>query len=122
MVKESESTLFSIVTSYAARGWSVLPIWGVSSTGTCRCLGSCTSPGKHPMTKTGYKEASREIAKLAEWFGRDDSNVGIRTGIDSGLVVLDIDDRHDGEVGLGTLDVIPGHVVDQDGHRWSPVQ
>jgi hypothetical protein len=82
---------------YAARGWRVFPIYECRETGTqCSC-GSrkCTSPGKHPRTKTGLKEATTEAAQIRAWWRQwPNANIGIATG--NGLLVIDIDPRHGG--------------------------
>jgi hypothetical protein len=71
---------------YARRGWEGFP---------------CKARAKNPATKNGFLDATIDPAQLADWWGRDPcSNVAIRTGEKSGLVVLDID----GEDGFAALD------------------
>ncbi len=91
--------------SYAARGWAVLPVHTPLAQG-CSCEQDCgSSAGKHPRTRHGLKEASRNPDRIWRWWRRwPDANVGIRTGRESGLVVLDVDVRHDGEASLETLE------------------
>lgn len=90
--------------AYAARGWRVFPIYECRETGTqCSC-GSrkCASPGKHPRTKTGLKEATLDAAQIRSWWRQwPDANVGIATG--NGLLVVDIDPRHGGDDSLDAL-------------------
>lgn len=90
---------------YAAHGWLVLPVHTPLPEG-CSCGADCgASAGKHPRTLHGLKEASRNPDQLWQWWQRwPDANVGIRTGRESGLVVLDVDVRHGGEVSLETLE------------------
>ncbi len=59
--------------------------------GKCTCGKSdCGSPGKHPRTPNGFKDASTDPAIVAEMFGKyGDSNIGIATGPISGVWVLD---------------------------------
>jgi hypothetical protein len=90
---------------YAARGWAVLPVHVPLPQG-CSCEQDCgASAGKHPRTRHGLKEASRNPDRIWIWWRRwPEANVGIRTGRESGLVVLDVDVRHDGEASLETLE------------------
>ena len=62
------------------------------------------SPGKHPRTKQGLKEATTSIAVIEQWWRQwPDANVGIVTGKASGVIVLDIDGE-DGEESLLNLE------------------
>lgn len=84
--------------AYAARGWRVFPIYECRATGTqCSCGNrKCTSPGKHPRTKTGLKEATLDATQIRAWWRQwPNANIGIATG--AGLVVADIDPRHGGD-------------------------
>jgi len=82
---------------YVERGWFVVPLHSPAK-GGCSCGRSdCASPGKHPRTAHGLKDASREPAKVREWWQRwPDANIGVLTGPESGIIVLDVD----GEPGL----------------------
>lgn len=69
---------------YAAAGLPVLPL-----------------DGKIPRNENGLKRASADVAVIAEWVRRWPAmGLGIRTGAESGLVVLDVDVQHGG---AGTL-------------------
>jgi hypothetical protein len=84
--------------AYAARGWRVFPIYECRATGTqCSCGNrKCSSPGKHPRTKTGLKEATLDATQIRAWWRQwPSANIGIATG--KGLVVADIDPRHGGD-------------------------
>lgn len=85
-------------------GWPVLPVHSIRN-GACTCGRSdCTSPGKHPRTRHGVKEASTDPKAIRAWWSRwPDANVGIRTGAESGLVVLDVDPRNGGDPALSDL-------------------
>jgi hypothetical protein len=84
---------------YARRGWAVFPLHSVKD-GTCTCGNrACDSPGKHPRTERGFKDATTDEAVIRAWWGRwHSANVGIRTGTESGLVVVDVDPRHGGSI------------------------
>ena len=64
---------------YSAMGWPVFP---------CK--------EKVPITTNGFKDATTNDALIHTWWGNEDHNVAIRTGVESGLVVVDIDAKHNG--------------------------
>lgn len=78
--------------AYVGRSWAVLPLHSVSD-GQCTCGKlDCRSPGKHPRTQNGLKDATRAPDIVREWFARwPGANIGIATGAISGIVVLDVD-------------------------------
>jgi len=56
------------------------------------------------MTPHGHREATTDTSVIQAFFAQhSDANVGIRTGRDSGLLVLDIDPRHGGDDTLAEL-------------------
>lgn len=79
---------------YAARGWLVIPLNSPTARG-CSCRqADCAKPGKHPRTAHGLKDASCDPAIIHEWWTRwPDANIGIVTGPESGILVLDVDGR-----------------------------
>lgn len=81
--------------NYASEwGWAVMPLhWIPAGSDVCSCGNAqCSSPGKHPLTKNGSKDASKDFAQIEAWFKQwPDANIGIATGPASGIVVLDID-------------------------------
>ena len=83
---------------YARRGWRVFPLHGVVD-GSCTCPnGECSSPGKHPRVRRGLHEASTDPDRITHWWRRwPDANIGIATGAVSGVVVIDVDLRHDAD-------------------------
>jgi Bifunctional DNA primase/polymerase, N-terminal len=86
---------------YASLGWHVLPLHNAISGGGCSCgRPSCHSPGKHPRTRRGCKDASADPSQIDRWWVKwTGANIGIATGAISGIVVLDID----GAEGRATL-------------------
>jgi hypothetical protein len=93
---------------YAERGWKVFPVHCISG-GRCTCGRAVDdkdghSPGKHPRTKHGLKDASDDPAVITRWWSKwPDANVGIATGEASGFVVIDIDPRNGGDTSLKAL-------------------
>lgn len=88
--------------SYIARGWHVHPIHSMRD-GACSCGVACSSPGKHPRTPNGFKDATTDPAILQGWLDQwPDMNIGIATG-PSNLLVLDVDPAHGGHTSLEAL-------------------
>ena len=83
---------------YASRGWPVLPLHSAEK-GRCSCGDpNCGSAGKHPRTQHGVKDASKDPEQIHRWWRLwPDANVGIATGVVSGILVVDIDPRNGGE-------------------------
>lgn len=85
---------------YAGRGWRVFPCHSIRD-GACSCGRECASPGKHPRTKNGVKDATTDSNQIIKWWTRwPDANIGIATG--NGLTVIDVD----GTKGLAELGAI----------------
>ncbi len=90
--------------AYAARGWHVFPCHSARA-GRCSCgAPACQHPGKHPRTLHGLKDATTDPALITRWWQQwPDANVAVATGAVSGLVALDEDPRHGGDVSLDLL-------------------
>ena len=100
--------------TYARRGWHVIPLHDMSA-GVCSCSdgASCSTPGKHPRIMKWQHRATTDTATLTEWWRRwPAANVGIATGVRSGLVVLDVDPRHGGDEQLVALEAEHGKLPD----------
>jgi len=108
--------------AYANLSWPVLPLHSIVD-GRCTCgRADCSSPGKHPhgrLVPNGARDATTDGTVIARWFnGNAEINIGVCTGADSGLVILDIDPSHGGDESfrrleskygrLDTLEVITG--------------
>ena len=89
---------------YGSRSWLVLPLYSVEG-GRCTCGDvNCRSPGKHPRTQHGVKDASTLSWQIQRWWKFwPSANVGIATGIASGLIVLDIDPQNGGDASYEQL-------------------
>lgn len=80
--------------AYVRRNWAVFPLHSIDDNGCCTCGDSrCRDAGKHPRVRRGFKDATRDEAKILEWFGKGAplSNIGVVTGEISEITVLDID-------------------------------
>ncbi len=95
---------------YAKRGWLVIPLHTPTAQG-CSCgRVDCASPAKHPRTRNGSKDGSRDPDTIREWWRRwPDANVGIATGPEGGILVLDVDGAQ-GEQSLVDL-AQRGHIL-----------
>ena len=92
---------------YISRGWRVIPLHKITD-GKCTCgKVDCSSPGKHPLTANGTKDASIDPEQIRLWFENTDCNIGVCAGETSGLVVLDIDPAHGGDEALKALPELP---------------
>ncbi len=90
---------------YAERGWKIVPLrWPVDSRCSCKEGVNCGSPAKHPLTENGFHDASADPEVIRRWWARwPRANIGIRTGAESGIIVLDVDSYMGGEESLADL-------------------
>lgn len=71
--------------------WKVFPVHYMRD-GKCSCgKDDCSNAGKHPMTASGFKDASDEPAQVKALWKNNSSNIGIVTGEASGIIVIDVD-------------------------------
>ncbi len=94
------------------RTWAVLPVWTVLA-GRCTCSArDCPSPVKHPighLAPHGVYDATIDPARVRAWWRAcPAANLGIATGSDLGLAVLDVDPRHGGDESLADLQAMHG--------------
>ena len=84
--------LLKSAAAYLARGWSVIPM---------------EPRGKRPLVQWAeYQQRRATAEELSAWYRRwSSANVGIVTGAISGIVVLDVDQRHGGALSLAQLDI-----------------
>lgn len=90
---QDRDLLLEVAVRYAEHGWPVVPLHTPNDHG-CSCSRStqCSSPGKHPRTEHGLGDASTDTSQVRAWWSRwRDANVGVTTGSESGLLVLDVD-------------------------------
>lgn len=98
-------------------GWAVIPLHSIVE-GRCTCGNNqCASPGKHPLVSSGLHGASKDPDQIIWWWNKwPYANIGIRTGIESGLSVIDVDPRHGGDLSLETFEqYIPDTVMQLTG-------
>jgi hypothetical protein len=102
------SEILHAAIQYALRGWPVVPLHGVDSTGRCDCGAMDReteipgwkkhNPGKEPYEPTGHRAASTDLNQIQIWWTKyPNANVAIQTGWKSGVTVLDVDAAHEGD-------------------------
>jgi putative DNA primase/helicase len=72
---------FEFAKLYIRCGWPVHPLLEKS---------------KKPATKRGFKDASKDPIQVSKWFQDSALNIGIVTGRDSGIAVIDVDPKNGG--------------------------
>lgn len=96
---------------YARRGWQVFPCHHPTrGAAPCSCGHvDCSSPAKHPLVRRGLHAASRDASELRSWWARwPRANVAVRTGRESGIVVVDVDPEHGGDATMRDLEAAQG--------------
>ena len=89
LTESRTAALVASARALAAEGFRVFPCHTALEDG-CSCGSECASPGKHPRTPNGCKDATSDAATIEAWWRRwPDANVGVATG--GGLVVIDLD-------------------------------
>jgi putative DNA primase/helicase len=85
---------------FTRNGWPVFPAHGVQKGAVCTCRHGpeCSSIGKHPATRRGWKDATLDPGQVKEWFA-DNPNYNLALACGS-ITVLDVD----GEKGRQSLE------------------
>jgi hypothetical protein len=96
-----------------ADGHSVLPLhWATNGRCSCRKR-DCASVGKHPLTRHGVHDATRNEATIRHWWSKyPKANIGVATGKISDLIVIDVDTRHGGKESLARFESENGPLPD----------
>lgn len=99
--------MLAAAVDYIGQGWHVIPLHSIVD-GHCSCgKPACDkSAGKHPRITSGpgHRVGSLDETQVRQWWQDwPNANVGIVTGIDSDLLVLDVDGDK-GEASLATLE------------------
>lgn len=116
---EATASRLDVALDLAANlGWPVFPLHSPITTSKeeadrrCSCkTPGCANVGKHPRTKHGFKDATTELAAIERlWKESPQGNIGIACGVHAGIVVVDIDPRHGGDVTLEGLEAEHGRL------------
>ena len=115
--KKKRDSIEKPLKRYAKIGWSILPLHYPIHRGKktkCSCKkADCSSVGKHPLTKNGLKDASTDGKQIQQWAEEyPDANIGVKTGKESGIIVVDIDVKHNGFESLDELQEEFGQIPD----------
>jgi putative DNA primase/helicase len=105
-VASKPKTPLEAALAYARRGWPVFPLHHPDPHRGCSCIDAngCRSPGKHPRTRKGLKDATTDPAQIRRWWELYPLvNVGLAMGRKSGLVAVDVDPRSGGDASLCEL-------------------
>ncbi|PIC75034.1 bifunctional DNA primase/polymerase [Sporosarcina sp. P17b] len=73
--------------------WHVFPVHSLNA-GKCTCSNpDCKQIAKHPIPHNGLKSATNDPETIKQWWTVDypGANIGVRTGLESGIFVLDVD-------------------------------
>lgn len=109
----NSNLLLDVALECARRGWPVFPVHSMRD-GQCSCGHSdCSNQAKHPRILNNLNEATTAPALVTGWWQNfPDANIGIATGQQAGLVVLDIDSYHGGDASLDQLEARHGKLPD----------
>ena len=113
--------MLEVALKYAeALEWAVLPLHNIED-GKCSCKNiKCTSPGKHPRTMKGVKDASKDVTQIQKWWGMwPTANIGIATGFISGFFAVDIDPRNFGDNQIEELQTAYGQTLPDDVYAFT---
>jgi hypothetical protein len=111
--------------AYAARGWHIFPCHYPIIKGNqtlCSCdaaraqrkdkegnpLPLCTDIGKHPKTYNGFYDATNDPKTIRELWRDKNANIGLPGGQLNNLFIVDVDNYHQGDETLATLEKIYG--------------
>lgn len=103
--EQTPSRMLGWALAYAARGFLVHPLH-TARAGHCSCgKRECSASGKHPRLPKWPSRATTESQEIRAWWTRwPEANIGLLTGARSGVIVLDIDPRNDGDASLASLE------------------
>lgn len=98
---------------YASLGLRVVPLHGAYAR-LCTCNNpACRSPAKHPRTINGLKDGSSDAEVVTRmWTRWPFASIGICTGTDSGVLVIDLDDLQQ------VPDVLRSWALDEHPPTW----
>lgn len=121
----SDNPLENAALHYAIAGYPVFPLHNPIFAGdavrcSCRDWKNCNKVGKHPRTWHGVKDATTDLETIRGWWRQwPNANIGLATGANSGVFVLDIDPKSGGFHNLEDLEDayggLPGTLTQRTG-------
>lgn len=100
VIAKFSAEILEAALKYAARGWAVFPL---------------RKNSKEPATLNGFYAATTDPEQIKCMFKEDrEFNLGIRTGKESDLIVIDVDPKNGGYDSLGDLTEIHGNFEEKN--------
>jgi putative DNA primase/helicase len=99
---------------YIAGGWQIFPCHTIER-GRCTCKKGldCENPGKHPLTQHGFYNATADRQTINAWMAHwPNANWALRTSLETGFTVIDIDIGHGGFQTIAALEQQRGPLPD----------
>lgn len=100
---ENKVKLYAALNYAENCGWLVFPLHNATGVNECSCGDpKCgNKAGKHPRTTDGFHSATTDLDTITKWWtDYPDANIGVRTGPESGIFVLDVDKKSNGHHSL----------------------
>lgn len=98
--KRGEALLEAAI-EYARLGIPVFPLHSINGKGNCTCgKRDCSTPGKHPRTRHGLKEATTNKATIRKWWERWGAKANIGGVLGDRYIAIDIDPKNGGDASL----------------------
>lgn len=91
-VRPSAEDRIRAATWFAERGFGVFSVWSATPAGACRCPkgSACDSPGKHPITPSGFHDATTDPERIRTLLSAgSEPNYGLVCP--DGVFALDVD-------------------------------
>ena len=89
----SGTPLYEAALLYGKQAWPVVPMHSPTAAGcSCSAGAECPTPGKHPRTMHGVKDATTDGAQIRDWWTKWPT-ANIAVAVPLGFVVLDVDDE-----------------------------
>lgn len=104
-IPQSGGKMLKAALEYAMEGWAVIPLHTPTPYGKCSCKNpNCKNQGKHPRIRNWQNNGSTSPDQIRKWWKQwPDANIGLVTGEQNQIFVLDVDPGHGGDVSLDRL-------------------
>jgi hypothetical protein len=103
---DSDSSTLGVALQCASVGLPVVPLHGKRMGGTCTCddAADCKTPGMHPRTRGGVRDATTDHERVKKyWTNWPNAKIGIATGGDAGVIAIGVE-RDIGRTNLKELE------------------
>lgn len=102
----------AVALALVAHGMAVFPLHTPLGGDRCSCGRRCgRHAGKHPRTRRGLHDATTDPQVITAWWTRwPAANLAVRSGVDSGILVVDIDPDRGGEATIAALEAEHGEL------------